>query len=298
MATPSPIARRSTFSPPAVDETWKRHERTIDHSRRYRRRLARWPAASSPHDDRDAGRGLGPCRTEHCRAACRQRSPSAHVYVEGLRAACTFAREQFGQDVRELNSVQMSELLVAAPRSVARVFPPTKSRASGCVRKAFISAMRACAQAHRFSRAVVAERRLPGLLDQPQGALQTMKNDSRFIARCREIVSCQASADLDRRPVGAMPPAARPCRPSTPRLAKRSRTFPAGGQADADEAGQGFRSPRVSRLEEDHALRPRQAAAQRAAALIEKHGDEFRAVDHQSKTASRSEKPSVKSPRP
>jgi Gluconate 2-dehydrogenase subunit 3 len=64
-----------------------------------------------PADDRDAGAALvhaGPSIAERMR-----RSPSAHVYVEGLRAACAFAREQFGQDVRELNSVQMSELLVA-----------------------------------------------------------------------------------------------------------------------------------------------------------------------------------------
>ena len=64
-----------------------------------------------PADDRDAGAALvhaGPSIAERMR-----RSPSAHIYVEGLRAARVFAREQFGQDVCELNSVQMSELLVA-----------------------------------------------------------------------------------------------------------------------------------------------------------------------------------------
>jgi Gluconate 2-dehydrogenase subunit 3 len=64
-----------------------------------------------PADDRDAGAALvhaGPSIAERMR-----RSPSAHIYVEGLRAARVFAREQFGQDVCELNSVQISELLVA-----------------------------------------------------------------------------------------------------------------------------------------------------------------------------------------
>jgi Gluconate 2-dehydrogenase subunit 3 len=64
-----------------------------------------------PADDRDAGAAsvhAGPSIAERLR-----RSPSAHVYVERLRAARVFAREQFGQDVCELNSVQLSELLVA-----------------------------------------------------------------------------------------------------------------------------------------------------------------------------------------
>jgi hypothetical protein len=42
-----------------------------------------------------------------------RRSPSAHIYVEGLRAARVVANERFGQDVRELNVSQMRELLVA-----------------------------------------------------------------------------------------------------------------------------------------------------------------------------------------
>jgi restriction endonuclease Mrr len=64
-----------------------------------------------PADARDAGAGLvfaGPSIAERMR-----RSPSAQVYVEGLRAARDFARERFGQDVRELNASQMRELLAA-----------------------------------------------------------------------------------------------------------------------------------------------------------------------------------------
>ena len=64
-----------------------------------------------PADERDAGAGLvhaGPSIAERMR-----RSPSAHVYVEGLRAARVFASERFGQDVRELNASQMRELLAA-----------------------------------------------------------------------------------------------------------------------------------------------------------------------------------------
>ena len=62
-----------------------------------------------PADERDAGAGLvhaGPSIAERMR-----RSPSAHVYVEGLRAARVFASERFGQDVRELNAGQIRELL-------------------------------------------------------------------------------------------------------------------------------------------------------------------------------------------
>jgi Gluconate 2-dehydrogenase subunit 3 len=64
-----------------------------------------------PADERDAGAGLvhaGPSIAERMR-----RSPSAHVYVEGLRAASVVASERFGQDVRELNAGQMRELLAA-----------------------------------------------------------------------------------------------------------------------------------------------------------------------------------------
>ena len=64
-----------------------------------------------PADARDAGAGLvlaGPSIAERMR-----RSPSAQVYVEGLRAARDFARDRFGQDVRELNASQMRELLAA-----------------------------------------------------------------------------------------------------------------------------------------------------------------------------------------
>jgi Gluconate 2-dehydrogenase subunit 3 len=62
-----------------------------------------------PADDRDTGAALvhaGPSIAERMR-----RSPSPQVYVDGLRAARVFARERFGQDVRELNCAQMRELL-------------------------------------------------------------------------------------------------------------------------------------------------------------------------------------------
>jgi Gluconate 2-dehydrogenase subunit 3 len=64
-----------------------------------------------PADERDAGAGLvhaGPSIAERMR-----RSPSAQVYVEGLRAARVFASEQFGRDVHELNAGEMRELLAA-----------------------------------------------------------------------------------------------------------------------------------------------------------------------------------------
>jgi hypothetical protein len=64
-----------------------------------------------PADLRDAGAALvhaGPSIAERMR-----RSPSAHVYVGGLRAARDFARERFGQDVGELNAGQIRELLAA-----------------------------------------------------------------------------------------------------------------------------------------------------------------------------------------
>jgi hypothetical protein len=64
-----------------------------------------------PADERDAGAGsvhAGPSIAERMR-----RSPSADVYVEGLRAARVFASERFGQEVRELNASQMRELLTA-----------------------------------------------------------------------------------------------------------------------------------------------------------------------------------------
>jgi Gluconate 2-dehydrogenase subunit 3 len=64
-----------------------------------------------PADERDAGAALvhaGPSIAERMR-----RSPSAHVYVEGLRAARVIASERFGQEVRELNASQMRELLTA-----------------------------------------------------------------------------------------------------------------------------------------------------------------------------------------
>ena len=64
-----------------------------------------------PADERDAGAGLvhaGPSIAERMR-----RSPSAYLYVEGLRAARDFASKRFGRDVGELNASQMNELLAA-----------------------------------------------------------------------------------------------------------------------------------------------------------------------------------------
>jgi Gluconate 2-dehydrogenase subunit 3 len=64
-----------------------------------------------PADERDAGAGLvhaGPGIAERMR-----RSPSAHIYIKGLRAARVLADERFGQEVRELNASQMRELLTA-----------------------------------------------------------------------------------------------------------------------------------------------------------------------------------------
>ena len=64
-----------------------------------------------PADHRDAGAALvhaGPSIAERMR-----RSPSAHVYVEGLRAARALARERFGHDVDELSAGQLHELLAA-----------------------------------------------------------------------------------------------------------------------------------------------------------------------------------------
>jgi restriction endonuclease Mrr len=64
-----------------------------------------------PADERDAGASLvhaGPSIAERMR-----QSRSAHVYIEGLRAARVFASERFGQEVRELNASQMRELLAA-----------------------------------------------------------------------------------------------------------------------------------------------------------------------------------------
>jgi hypothetical protein len=72
-----------------------------------------------PADERDAGAGLvhaGPSIAERMR-----RSPSAYVYVEGLRAARVLASERFGQDVRELDAGQMRELL-AALRDLSPMF--------------------------------------------------------------------------------------------------------------------------------------------------------------------------------
>ena len=64
-----------------------------------------------PADERDAGAGLvhaGPSIAERMR-----RSPSAHIYVEGLRTARAVARERFGRDVAELDAGQLCELIAA-----------------------------------------------------------------------------------------------------------------------------------------------------------------------------------------
>jgi hypothetical protein len=64
-----------------------------------------------PADERDAGAGLvhaGPSIVERMR-----RSPSAHIYVEGLRTARAVARERFGRDVAELDAGQLHELIAA-----------------------------------------------------------------------------------------------------------------------------------------------------------------------------------------
>ena len=64
-----------------------------------------------PADDRDAGAAMvhaGPSIAERMR-----RSPSAHVYVEGLHAARALAHERFGRDVRKLDAHAIRELLDA-----------------------------------------------------------------------------------------------------------------------------------------------------------------------------------------
>jgi hypothetical protein len=64
-----------------------------------------------PADQRDAGAALvhaGPSIAERMR-----RSPSAHIYVEGLRTARAVARERFGRDVAELDAGQLHELIAA-----------------------------------------------------------------------------------------------------------------------------------------------------------------------------------------
>jgi hypothetical protein len=72
-----------------------------------------------PADPRDAGAALvhaGPSIAERMR-----RSPSADIYVLGLQAARAFARERFGQDVRDLKADQM-RLLLAALRDQSPAF--------------------------------------------------------------------------------------------------------------------------------------------------------------------------------
>jgi Gluconate 2-dehydrogenase subunit 3 len=64
-----------------------------------------------PADDRDSGAAMvhaGPSIAERMR-----RSPSAHVYVEGLHAARALAHERFGRDIRKLDADAIRELLEA-----------------------------------------------------------------------------------------------------------------------------------------------------------------------------------------
>ena len=64
-----------------------------------------------PADDRDSGAAMvhaGPSIAERMR-----RSPSAHVYVEGLRAARALALERFGRDASKLDANAIRELLEA-----------------------------------------------------------------------------------------------------------------------------------------------------------------------------------------
>jgi hypothetical protein len=64
-----------------------------------------------PADDRDSGAAMvhaGPSIAERMR-----RSPSAHVYVEGLRAARALALERFGRDASKLDANAIRELLGA-----------------------------------------------------------------------------------------------------------------------------------------------------------------------------------------
>jgi len=64
-----------------------------------------------PADDRDGGAAMvhaGPSIAERMR-----RSPSAHVYAMGLRAARALAHERFGRDVCKLDADAIRELLEA-----------------------------------------------------------------------------------------------------------------------------------------------------------------------------------------
>jgi Gluconate 2-dehydrogenase subunit 3 len=64
-----------------------------------------------PADDRDAGAAMvdaGPSIAERIR-----RSPSAQVYLEGLKAARTLAQERFGREIRKLDADAIGKLLDA-----------------------------------------------------------------------------------------------------------------------------------------------------------------------------------------
>jgi hypothetical protein len=64
-----------------------------------------------PADDRDAGAAMvhaGPSIAERMR-----RSPSAHVYLAGLKAARTLAHERFGRDLHKLDGDAIHTLLEA-----------------------------------------------------------------------------------------------------------------------------------------------------------------------------------------
>jgi hypothetical protein len=73
--------------------------------------LAALASGIIPEDRRDAGASLvhaGPSIAERMR-----RSPSALVYIDGLRAARVFASERFGCGVQDLSADQMCEVLAA-----------------------------------------------------------------------------------------------------------------------------------------------------------------------------------------
>ena len=216
-----------------------------------------------PADERDAGAGLvhaGPSIAERMR-----RSPSAPYTSRACRRRAPSRRERFGQDVRELNAGQMRELLAAL-----RDQSP-----------AFFRQLRADVCALYLSDAGVWQRiGFPGPssqsggypdFDQPQGSTSTMKTLSEllpaaraFLAKpakmliggqWREAASGEALASLD------------------PATGETLAMFPAGGQADADEAVGAARRAfpawkKVTPYDRGRLL-------QKAASLIEKHGEEL-----------------------
>ncbi len=106
-----------------------------------------------PADDRDAGAAMvhaGPTIAERMR-----RSPSAHVYIEGLHAARALAHERFGRDVRTLDADAIRELLEAIRDQSPGFFRLLRRRVRALSQRCERVA------SHRLPRAVVGERRLP-----------------------------------------------------------------------------------------------------------------------------------------